>query len=178
MPQPSITEVNTPQSRCRFALAWADITPPAGIYHRMWGAAKHERATGVHRPLRATVAVFAPAAERSPEQKQILLALDHCVLGAAEHEQLVAQVAQNSGQPKETILVVFSHTHAAGLMGLERASLPGGELIPGYLRSMGERSAQLVQECVARLEHASIVYGQGHCALAAHRDFFDEEHRQ
>ena len=60
MPQPSITEVNTPQSRCHFALAWADITPPVGIYHRMWGAAKHERATGVHRPLRATVAVFAP----------------------------------------------------------------------------------------------------------------------
>ena len=47
MPQPSITEVNTPQSRCQFALAWADITPPIGIYHRMWGAAKHERATGV-----------------------------------------------------------------------------------------------------------------------------------
>src|SRR2546425_6477070 len=120
MPQPSITEVNTPQSRCRFAVAWADITPPAGIYHRMWGAAKRERATGVHRPLRATVAVFAPLHEgdsaasrfdsaapltrpsgalspsererdgvrrRSPEQCQILLSLDHCVLGAVEHEQ-------------------------------------------------------------------------------------------
>src|SRR5437899_10207023 len=56
----AITEVNTPQSRCHLALAWADITPPVGIYHRMWGAAKHERATGVHRPLRATVAVFVP----------------------------------------------------------------------------------------------------------------------
>src|SRR6059036_2817902 len=122
MPQPSITEVNTPQSRCRFALAWTDITPPVGIYHRMWGAAKHERATGVHRPLRATVAVFAPMergesgslapseGERpslpakgsatagvrgsSPAQRQILLALDHCVLGAVEHEQLVTHVAQ------------------------------------------------------------------------------------
>src|SRR5438093_6459168 len=104
MPQPSIIEVNTPQSRCRFALAWADITPPIGIYHRMWGAAKHERATGVHRPLRATVAVFAPldcensshpsqgTPSRQPlgkgqgetllEAQQILLALDHCVLGA------------------------------------------------------------------------------------------------
>src|SRR6266850_1110918 len=57
---PMVMQVDTPQSRCRFALAWADITPPVGIYHRMWGAAKHERATGVHRPLRATVAVFAP----------------------------------------------------------------------------------------------------------------------
>src|SRR3989442_10612083 len=193
MPQPSITEVNTPQSRCRFALAWADITPPVGIYHRMWGGAKHERATGVHRPLRATVAVFAPMergesgslapceGERtrvrgsSPAQRQILLALDHCVLGAVEHEQLVTHVAQAIGQPKETILVVFSHTHGAGLMGLERASLPGGDLIPGYLNSVAERAAELVSECISRLTPVGIVYGQGRCSLAANRDFFDEE---
>src|SRR6266508_4256419 len=99
MPQPSFTEVNTPQSRCHFALAWADITPPVGIYHRMWGAAKHDRATGVHRPLRATVAAFAAADAplSSPETRQILLALDHCVLGAVEHEQLLSHIAQASG---------------------------------------------------------------------------------
>jgi hypothetical protein len=205
MPQPSITEANAPQSRCRFALAWADITPPAGIYHRMWGAAKHERATGVHRPLRATVAMFeadSPAplngeragvggekvcsasslqrreTEHWPEQRQILLALDHCVLGAVEHEQLVARVAQASGQPKETILVVFSHTHGAGLMGLERASLPGGDLIPGYLQLIARRAAELVSECVRRLAPVGMVYGEGRCNLAAHRDFFDEVHKQ
>jgi len=181
MPQPSITEVNTPQSRCRFAIAWADITPPAGIYHRMWGAAKHDRATGVHRPLRATVAMFAASSPSPPsgvrgissEQLQILLALDHCVLGAVEHDQLISHIAQASGQPKETILVVFSHTHAAGLMGLERASLPGGELIPGYLSSVAERATGLVKECLGRLNPVGIVYGQGRCNLAAHRDFFD-----
>jgi hypothetical protein len=180
MPEPSITDVKTPQSCCRFALAWADITPPAGIYHRMWGAAKHERATGVHRPLRATVAMFGAAdAERSsPETRQILLALDHCVLGAVEHEQLVRQVAEASGEAKEAILVVFSHTHAAGLMGLERESLPGGDLIPGYLRTLSERVAELVKECAGRLAPAGIVYGQGRCSLAAHRDFFDEQKKQ
>ena len=180
MPQPSITEVKTPQSRCRFALAWADITPPVGIYHRMWGAAKHERATGVHRPLRATVTVFeaADAHLSSRETRQILLALDHCVLGAVEHEQLVTQVAEASGQPKETILVVFSHTHGAGLMGVERASLPGGDAIPGYLRSVAERAAELVSECLSRLAPVGIVYGLGRCSLAAHRDFFDEGQKQ
>src|SRR5512132_1145366 len=169
MPQPSITEVNTPQSRCHFALAWADITPPVGIYHRMWGAAKHERATGVHRALRATVAVFESADGHvaSPETRQILLALDHCVLGAVEHEQLISHIAQASGQANETILVVFSHTHAAGLMGLERAPLPGGDLIPGYVRSVAEGATELVRQCVERLEPADIVYGQGRCSLAA-----------
>src|SRR5687767_1028298 len=175
MPDPSLTEVNTPQGRCRFALAWADITPPVGIYHRMWGAAKHERATGVHRPLRATVAVFeaADAHFASLETRQILVALDHCMLGAEEHEQLVMHVARASGQPKETILVVFSHTHGAGLMGLERASLPGGDLIAGYLHSVAERASELVSACLSRLAPAGIVYGRGHCPLAAHRDFFD-----
>jgi hypothetical protein len=94
MPKLSRTEDPTPQSRCRFALAWCDITPPSDIYHRMWGAAKHERATGVHRPLRATVAVFAAM---EGKERQILLALDHCVMGAAEHAQLVAQAAAISG---------------------------------------------------------------------------------
>jgi hypothetical protein len=123
--------------------------------------------------------VRGPSPEQlQPEQFQILLALDHCVLGAVEHEQLVTQVAQASGQPKETILVVFSHTHGAGLMGLERASLPGGDLIPGYLRSVAERAAELVKECCGRLVPAAIVYGHGRCDLAAHRDFFDEEQKQ
>jgi len=181
--------MRTPQSRCRFALAWGDITPPPDIYHRMWGAAKHERATGVHRPLRATVAVFA-ATEETPARVlqgatmepghalQITLALDHCTLGAVEHEQLVSQIAKATGQPPETILVVFSHTHAAGLMGLERASLPGGDLIPSYLRSVGERAAKLVNEALAKLAPADIVYGTGRCNLAANRDFFDARTRQ
>jgi len=194
-----MTQVETPQSRCRFAIAWGDITPPANIYHRMWGAAKHERATGVHRPLRATVGIFeaaeAPTARagdlQSPSgadeasgrrlqvagtgSRQILLALDHCILGAVEHGQLVSHIAQATGQARESILVVFSHTHGAGLMGLERASLPGGDLIPGYLRSVAERATSLVNEALSRLAPADITYGNGRCNLAAHRDFWDAE---
>ena len=176
MPTPSITEVHTPQSRCCFAIAWCDITPPANIYHRMWGAAKHDRATGVHRPLRATVTIFSPLADA--DQKQIILALDHCTLGIIEHEHLVAKIATQTGQAKDSILVVFSHTHGAGLMGLDRVELPGGDLIPAYLQSLADKSAQLVNQCLASLAPANIVYGQGRCALAAHRDYVDETTKQ
>lgn len=175
MPKPSPTEDPTPQSRCRFALAWRDITPPPGIYHRMWGAASHDRATGVHRPLRATAAVFAPT---EGSERQILLALDHCVMGRIEHEQLLTRVAELSGVRTEEILVVFSHTHGAGLMGLDRASLPGGDLIPPYLESLGEKAGALVKQCVASLKPANVVYGSGRCGLATNRDFWDEERRQ
>lgn len=170
MPPLSRTEDPTPQSRCRFALAWCDITPPASIYHRMWGAAKHERATGIHRPLRATVAVFATL---GGEERQIVLALDHCVMGATEHANLVAQAAEIGGVAREEILVVFSHTHGAGLMGLDRAHLPGGDLIPPYLQSLGEKAGALVKQCLASLKPAGIVYGRGRCSLATHRDFWD-----
>jgi hypothetical protein len=176
MRTPSRTEEIAPQSRCRFALAWAEITPPANIYHRMWGAAKHERATGVHRPLRATVALFAPIKGKGVQQ--IVLALDHCVMGAVEHKHLIGQVSEISGAVEEDVLVVFSHTHGAGLMGLDRATLPGGDLIPPYLHSIGEKAGALVKQCVAALQPAGIVYGRGRCTLAAHRDFWDGERQQ
>lgn len=178
MRPPTVTQVDTPQSACRFALAWGDITPPPNIYHRMWGAAKHERATGIHRPLRATVAVFAsPEGVLASETCQVLIALDHCTLGAVEYDQLVSRVSAATGQMREMILVAFSHTHGAGLMGLERASLPGGDLIPDYLKSVAERAAALVTEALAELAPARIVYGRGRCNLAGHRDFYDEERK-
>lgn len=173
----SITRVAGPQSRCKFSLRWTDITPPAGIYHRMWGAAKHERATGVHRPLRATATMFA-AFNDCAGGRQTILALDHCVMGATEHNELLTRIAEISGEPPDAILVVFSHTHSAGLMGLDRVENPGGDLIPGYLRELAERSGQLVKECRLALQEAVLVYGTGRCQLAAHRDFWDEQRRQ
>src|ERR1051325_4205455 len=35
-------------------VAREDITPPVGIYARNWGAAKHDVAEGIHRPMTAT----------------------------------------------------------------------------------------------------------------------------
>ena len=77
--------VETPQSDCRLGVARCDVTPPVGIYHRMWGAATHDRATGVHRPLTATALVFrAHGLPAGPETEQALVAVDHCLLWARE----------------------------------------------------------------------------------------------
>jgi len=54
----STTRIMSPASRLRFGLRRVDITPPVGIYHRMWGAATHDRSTGIHRPLTATAFVL------------------------------------------------------------------------------------------------------------------------
>ena len=166
--------VDTPQSRCRFALAHGDITPPSDIYHRMWGAAKHDRATGIHRPLRATVVLLASL---EGGEQQFIIALDHCVMGRQEMNNLLDAVSEAADIPREELIVVFSHTHAAGLMGLERVNLPGGELIGPYLESMAAQTIKLARETQENLQPATILYGTGRCSLAAHRDFWDEENQ-
>ena len=166
--------VDTPQSRCRFALAHGDITPPSDIYHRMWGAAKHDRATGIHRPLRSTVVLLASL---EGGEQQFIIALDHCVMGRQEMNNLLDAVSEAADIPREELIVVFSHTHAAGLMGLERSNLPGGDLIGPYLESVAAQTIKLARETQEKLQAATILYGTGRCNLAAHRDFWDEENQ-
>src|SRR5947209_7597682 len=114
--------VDTPSSQCRFGIARCDITPPVGIYHRMWGAATHERAEGVHRPLTATAMVFQP--DTTPDSAVVVLAVDHCLFWAAEMQALLDSLARQTGLSKEQILIAFSHTHGAGLMDPSRSHLP------------------------------------------------------
>ena len=61
-------------THCAFGVARRDVTPPVGIYSRSWGAATHDVAEGVHRPLTATAAVFAPLEGDGPTLA--LVALD------------------------------------------------------------------------------------------------------
>jgi hypothetical protein len=171
--------VQAPQSRCRFGIARGDVTPPVGIYHRMWGAATHDRATGVHRPLTTTAMVFqALDAAPSPATEQILIADDHCLLWANEMDSLRATICRDADVAPEQLVVTFSHTHAAGLMGLERGDLPGGELIKPYLERLAGQMAALVREARRSTRPVTITYGMGRCALAAHRDFWDAATKQ
>jgi len=166
------TPLELPQSVCSFGVARGDVTPPTGIYHRMWGAAAHERSTGVHRPLTATAALIAPPGR--PSEGVVLVALDHCLFWDAEAGRLLDAVAEKSGVDRGRLLVAFSHTHAAGLMDGRRADRPGGELIAPYLADLADRLSGLVAEALAVAEPATLCYANGRCDLAAHRDLYDE----
>jgi hypothetical protein len=166
--------VDTPQSRCRAGVARADITPLVGIYHRMWGAATHDRSTGVHRPLTATAIVIEPLANATADDRVALVAVDHCLLWADEMQQLLGRLSTATGLAEQQILVAFGHTHSAGLMDTSRGDLPGGELIAPYLQTLAERIAAALNEAAAVIQPVTILYGQGRCSLAANRDFWDE----
>src|SRR5687768_7664886 len=100
--------VEIPQSLCLAGVARGDITPPVGMYHRMWGAATHDRSTGVHRPLTATVLALRPviheggdgessagsADDRAAEDDAVLLvSLDHCIISDADLADMRARAA-------------------------------------------------------------------------------------
>jgi hypothetical protein len=104
----------------------------------------------------------------------VVVAVDHCLLWAPEMSALLGTVCARTGLGPGQVVVAFSHTHAAGLMGLERADLPGGELIPAYLERLAEQVAGTVREARQAARPATVVYGSGRCPLAAHRDFWDE----
>src|SRR5690349_24103544 len=100
-----ITRVDTPQTRCRAAFARADVTPPVGIYHRMWGAALHDRAAAVHRPLTAKALWLEPAASGDA---RLVLALDHCILDREEIARVQDAAAAASPVPAANVLVTLS----------------------------------------------------------------------
>ena len=168
--------VAAPQSFVVAGIARADVTPPVGIYHRMWGAARHDLSTGVHRPLYATVLTLSDAA--GDAETKIAIGLDHCLLWTAEMQTLLQRVSERSGADPSSLIVFFSHTHGAGLMGLERQQLPGGDRIPPYLDELATTIARLIGEAMGSASAASITYGVGRCALATNRDYWDAERGQ
>ncbi len=170
-----MTRIDTPQSRLVAGFARADITPPIGIYHRMWGAATHDIATGIHRPLTATALALEP---RDRSDCQIVLALDHCLLDASEIANLRTAVSSKLGIAPGAVQIALSHTHGAGWMSRSRAHLPGGDIIGPYFDRVAGICADIAARAKSDAKPATIVYGITKCSLAAHRDFWDETTKQ
>jgi hypothetical protein len=141
----------------------------------MWGAALHDRATGVHRPLAAT-ALWLESADRT--NKKVILGLDHCLLDRDEFERIRTRVSAAAGLPVECVFVSMSHTHGSAWMSRTRSNLPGGDLIGPYLDSMGETCARIATEAAKSSQAATLVYGTARCSLARHRDFWDAVSKQ
>lgn len=169
---PSSTTVLTPTSRIKFGLARADITPPVGIYHPLWGAARHHRSTGVHRPLTAEVMAFGPVDGSGPQL--IRAQLDLPGLVKSQHNALLRALSESSGLPTDQLVISYSHTHAAGWFIPDRFEMPGGDLIPPYLETLGSKLQTACRQALANYQAVIITYAEGRCNMAANRDYWDE----
>jgi hypothetical protein len=164
------TRVETPQSSCKVGFARADITPPVGCYHRMWGASLHEQSTGIHKPLLAT-ALWIESLDGV--NRQVIIGLDHCLLDPVEFKSIREHVAKVVEIPAKEVHVAMTHTHGSAWMSRSRSHLPGGEMIGPYLDKMTATCGEIAMEARQSSCDATIVYGTARCDLARHRDYPD-----
>ena len=149
-------------------VARGDITPPAGIFARSWGSAKHDIASGVHKPLLATCVVFADAARRS---ELVLLAVDLSWWSSKQDELgLRTAILQGTGLQEHQLMLHPSHTHSAPRTALEFAERPGGHLIAPYREQLTKTCIALVMKARQALVPATLTWREGRCALAFNRD--------
>ncbi|MDB5077825.1 MAG: hypothetical protein JWO42_4004, partial [Chloroflexi bacterium] len=160
-----------PRSRVLFGMGRVDITSPVGIYHRLWGAARHDRATGVHRPLHCDVLVVGPVdAGCAP---MVRAQLDLPGLVQAQHHQLALALSEAANVLPDQVVITYSHTHAGGWFAPDRVELPGGELIGSYLRDVGAKMGDACAQALASMQEVTIECASGRCSMAANRDYWD-----
>lgn len=169
----SSTCITMPTFVGRVGLARRDITPPVGIYHKCWGAAKHFRAERVHRPLFVDVVVIAPV-EQGAGAPMLRIQLDLLALANVDHAALVDCAARSTGIPRDRIVVTYSHSHAAGWFTPDRKAFPGGELIEPYLERLRSCVADAGRSALLDLQESVLTFGEGWCAVTANRDYWSE----
>jgi hypothetical protein len=168
----STTLQHNPTSHLRLGIGRVDITPPVGIYHPMWGAARHHRATAIHRPLYADILYFAPIVGEGAPWVQVQM--DMVGLSSRElHQRMRDAVAEGAGVNLEQVILAFSHTHSGGLFSPDRVNLPGGEMIMPYLEEVRTKLLAASRDVVANLKECYLTYSTGRCSLAANRDYWD-----
>ena len=108
-------------------LARTDITPPAGIFCRNWGAAAHDTAQGIHRPLSVTGLAIRDAAGGEP---LVLLDTDLGWWASLSYERgFRGRVRAAVGLAEDRLLSCLSHTHAAPPLSQPEPQWQGGDLL-------------------------------------------------
>jgi hypothetical protein len=138
----------------------------------MWGAARHDRATGIHQPLQCDVLVLAPLA--GDRGIVVRAEIDLCGLAQAQHHRLVEALSDAAGVPLDQVILTYSHTHAGGWYVPDRIPLPGGELIADYLLRLEARLREAAATAMATMQEVTIEYAVTACAMTANRDYWDE----
>ncbi len=160
-----------PEFAGRIGAAREDITAPVGIYARNWGAAKHDVAEGVHRPLTATVLTLQ---EREGAPPLVLAALDLGWWKTLEDENHVRHALLESLRIEpERVMVNLSHTHSGPAICREDSAQPGGQMIAPYLDKVRDAVVRAARRALETAFPGTLTWKTGRCDLAHNRDLKD-----
>jgi hypothetical protein len=149
-------------------VAECDITPPAGIYSRNWGAARRDVANGIHQDLALTCISFQSATTKEP---MILISMDLGWWKNMEDEHFFRQpVLDALGIDPANLMICFSHTHSGPGICRSDAAKSGGEYIEPYLLQLQEKTIKTAQLAVKKAASSILTWQYGTCSLAANRD--------
>ncbi len=169
----SLPEVIPYEGLALIGISRRDITPPVGIYGRMWGASNHDESEGTHRPLSVT----AMSIQADPsDMPAILMTVDAASLGDLDGREalwLRREITRTLEIDDSHLMLACSHTHASPWFARSRSNLPGGHLIEKYLQDMAISMVEACKEAILRRESAIITFKEGSCTLASNRDFPD-----
>lgn len=152
----------------RIGVARADITPPAGIFSRTWGAAAHDVAESVHRPLTLSALTFS----HDDGPPLVLLEADASWWQSQDVWRIMRDGLLGTLQlhPASLIFAV-SHTHAAPPLTRPEPDTPGGRQLSAWIERVMEAAIETAHQALEESVESRIDWRFGHCALAAVRDY-------
>jgi hypothetical protein len=154
--------------RGRIGVAREDITPPAGIFAKSWGAATHEAAEGLHRPLTLTCATFQSGVGAEP---LVLIGADLGWWRSTEDEWAVrGPLLEALKLDPARLMFCLSHTHAGPGLQIENAGRPGGHLIAPYQAQLRDAAIRAARRALEQARPATMTWRYGKCDLATNRD--------
>jgi hypothetical protein len=155
----------------RFGVGRVEATPSVGVYCRNWGAAVHDVAESIHRPLMVHALAIEPLDSRRRlvfVENEICVWRDHRMF-ETYRRRLLDAFSLDASQ----LIVTPTHTHAgAALVGRE-PPVPGSELVAQYLETLCQRTIEAIALGVEHVEPARLEWHWGRCQLAAMRDLPD-----
>lgn len=161
----------------RIGIARVDISPPIGIYARNWGAAKHDVADSIHRPLQLTA--FTLSSITSEDDQIGPLVFIDADLGWWKTPQTFRQFQQRvldelNLEPRQLIFAL-THTHSGPPLMQADPTLPGSKLLQEWMEMLGAATVDAVRDAQKTMFEATLDWQVGRCGLAAKRDFPDPD---
>jgi len=168
--QPTQHTLSHPEFRGKIGLARVAITPPAKIYARLWGSAKHDIADGVHQPFYATCITLQSLSDHT---ELVLVAVDAVALWQEEMHRIRSALLSRLGLEPRQLMVHPSHTHSSPMLARRHSDRPGGALIAEYLDSLPDKLCALAVSARANAFEGTLTWRYGTCSLAFNRDAID-----
>jgi len=152
-------------------VARGDITPPVGIYARNWGAAEHDVAESIHRPLTLTALTLSADSNGSP------LVLVDADLGwwrpLAVFKRWQSRLLEALDLEPSRLIFALAHTHAAPPLAEVDPLWPGGDLLADWQETVFQTTVETVKRALDNADEGILDWHRGRCQLAAMRDLPD-----